>query len=166
MTVGLAHGAGHLSGNIVRFFGGLFIRDDWHNCAADFLKTLSVGRFAIQHFDNMEPVLRFYQIRNRTLRGAESSLLEFRHRLLFNYPAEIAALGFRRIIFRVLFRQVFEIRSTLGFFEDFFGLLADFGYFSIGLSDRFEKYVLDVGAVFHFVLIDVGVVVSTQGLVV
>src|SRR6202167_6088859 len=99
MTVGLANGAGHLSGNILRSFGDLLMLDDCHNCAADFLKTLSVGRFAIQHFDNMETVLRFYQIRNRTLRGAESSLLEFRHRLLFNYPAEITALGFRRVTF-------------------------------------------------------------------
>src|SRR5271163_2916490 len=166
LTVRLAHCASHLRRDIVRLFSGFFFCDYRHNRAAYFLKTLSVGRFAIQHLDDVEPVLRLYQIRNRTFGGAESSLLEFGYRLLFDYPAEIASLGFGSVIFRILFCEVFEVRSALGFFQDFFGFLTDFGNFSVSLSDRFEKYVLDVGAVFHFVLVDVRVVVGAQDIVV
>src|SRR5271154_6319754 len=160
LTVRLAHGASHLRRDIVRLFSGFFFRDYRHNRTTYFLKTFGVGCFAIQHLDDVEPILGLYQIRNRTFGDAESSLLEFRYRLLFNYPAEIAALGFGSVIFRVLFGEVFEVRSTLGLFQDFFSFLTDFGNFSVSLSDRFEKYVLDVCAVFHFVLVDVRVVVG------
>ena len=61
--------------------------------------------------------------------------------------------------------KILEICALFGLLLDVFRLLADFGDFGVGLADRFKEDVLDVDAIFNFVLVDVGVVIGAQNVV-
>ncbi len=82
--------------------------------------------------------------------------------LLFDDPAEIAALDLGRIVFGVFFREIFKVCAALGLFLDAFGLLLDFGDFGVGLAHSAEQNVFDVDAILDFVFVDVLVVVGLQ----
>ena len=119
---------------------------------AHFVECLRMRHFVVENLNDVEAVLGLHQIRNAALGQGKSGLLEFGHRLAFDDPAEIAALGFRGVVFRIFLREIFKIRAVLRLLQNVLGLLVNFGDFRVRLADGLEENVLGVDAILDFVL--------------
>src|SRR5450432_1800425 len=101
-----------------------------------------MGALFIQHFDDVEAILRFHQVRNIALVQAKSGLFELRDGLPLNDPPNVATLGLGAGVFGVFLGQILEIGAfLLGLGEDVLGLLPDLIHFGVGLSYRVQQDV-------------------------
>ena len=66
-----------------------------------------------QRLDDVEAVLGLDEVRNLSRVQAEGCLFKFRDRLALSDPAQVTTFVFRSRVFRVLFRQVFELSALL-----------------------------------------------------
>ena len=162
LAIRLADGGSHLIRDVVGVLTDFFIENDGDDRVANLFEGFGVGRLAVEHFDDVEAVLRLDEVGDRALGQAEGGLLKFGDGLAFDDPAEIAALGLGGIVLGIFLGEILEIGAVLGLLQDVLGLLANFGDFGVGLADGLEENVLDVDAIFDFVLINVGVVIGAQ----
>src|SRR6185312_13281178 len=125
-----------------------------------FAQRLCVRSFALKHLNDFNAVGSLNQVRDRTDRDTEGSLLELRGRLAVYDPAQVATLRVRRVVFGVFLGKILEIAPALGLLQDVLSLLANLSDFGVGFPYRFEENVLHMGTIFDLVLVNVGVVIS------
>ncbi len=100
-----------------------------------FVESLGMGVLFVDDLNDVEAVLGFDEVGGFAFVEAEGGLLEFRHGLTLNQPAQIATFGLGAGILGVFLGQILEVGALLfGLGEDVLGLGFDFDDFGVGLT--------------------------------
>src|SRR3954451_23836502 len=142
--------------------------DDRLDCAFNFVERLRVRVLLVIQTDNVKTVAALYEIADLALGKRKSDFLEFRNGLAAADPVQGSALLRTTGIFRILLRDLFEVRPALHLLQQVFGTALCFcRAFLVNLAVRSRKRCLDqdmadLYLLGHAVLITMLIVVGSQ----
>ena len=155
LAIGLADGGGHLVRDVVGFRVHLLVEDGLEDRVANLLEVLVWAVSRSRTLMMWKP----YWVLTRSEIAPLGRLKAACWNSGTVWPSTIQPrsppLGLVASSSEYFLARSSKLAPLLGLLQHVFGLLANFGDFGVGLADGLEENVLDMNAVFDFVLVDV-----------